>query len=1309
LKREYQEVLMKMQKTKNLNGKTSGSNNLRVCLYGVVFSLIVWSVPSFSVSPAEQCIEQSAIDTVNQCPSGAKTFGVEGKKSSAPVSAFSSQTRKKKEVDVSQFQKGSKGPGIQDIQETGLKQLRAKIQKRADDLLKKELQLTQQLIKNMSDNDPKKPDAYFRVAELNFELQQSYGFKAMELEDRIFEAKQANDKAKWEELKKKQKALLQKSEEFRMAAIKAYANLISQFPDFERMDEALFYLGFSLDEIARTFPDKKDEYAAKARDIYKRLIKEFPGSKYVPNAYLSFAEFYFAEGDMGNALKFYKEVAKYEDSNVYGFAIYKWAWCLYNLQDYKGTIQKFIDVIDYAQKHPEDPNAAALMKQARLEMVMPYAQIGTPDHAWEFFQKYGGDLATKQMQLLAENYFGQGMWPNAIATYHKLMEISPNDDAICDWQYWVTFATNSLKNKEDQFKELQNLAAMYKLYKDQKHPEDLKMECLKKTVGMILDQAIFWHREAVGTDTQPGTNDPKTMKLASDTYDLIVKEFPNLDEIPQDVDPSQAITLYKIAYYKAELLWKMEDWVRCGPAFDAVVEMNPQGEYLTDAAYASVLCYNNLYHMYHKEDRETKTGVKQYGAKESEGGEGESKKEGQKKKGKGAKKDVDELAKKMSEYEPKTISTTEQKMLEAFSRYTCYVKQSEDLPNIMYRKCRIFYEANHFEEAAYCFKQVADNFPTSEVGIYAANLYLDALNSIRTWNDLLVEKENMKGEGSADSNLIERLTRKKLTCGDELSGAVDRFITEPKYKPYLNDPQFADIVYTVKCNIERLKAEDYHKNKQFKEAALTYYSLYKKWGHQCTNAKLDEVLYNMAIEFEAARLIGAAIKARMILINDERFNKSEWAKRALYFIGQNYHAIALYEKAAEFYEAYAKKYSGEPEAPEALQNATFFRLGLGQDDKAIENALLFQKNYSSGKMKRPAEVAMVFFGIGTIHKKNKAWTKVIDHYKAYLAKYKSPQAMDFQIRANVEIGNAYWQLKRYSEAEKYFNEANSLYEKDPMSKIQWVGSKPEEIEADKAVRGRAMFDAVAQARFYLGEIYYNKFKEIKFPEFKPDKMKNSEIVYSDDPAKAKQEKELVKNKYYHNSKEEWEKFVNWMKFQTWTKKSLKEWQQAKDAAMKKADEYFANTVKVGIEQWEIAAAARHGDMYREFYKALYDAPVADMIKEDPDMLDAYNDQRDQMALVYKNEAIVGFEHCLEKSKEKRWFNEWSLLCESELNKLDPKKYPMSAEIRTKATLAYNQVAQPKLAEKILTESELKEKKIEVGAGLEEESSAKEKE
>ncbi|MFH1438595.1 MAG: hypothetical protein ABIJ56_23000 [Pseudomonadota bacterium] len=246
-----------------MKGKCFSSHTLFILLSAVL--LVAFLRARDASAEGGVCMEQAAIDAVSQCPGKGKGFSTM-KKAASPESAFKSQDRKKSDIDLSQFQKGVTGPGVTGIQETATAQLRKKKkQKIADDLLNKELTLTKKLIKNMSNNDPKKPDAYFRIAELNFELQQNFGFKAMAMEDQLFQAKQGKDKKQFEQLKKKQKAYLAKSEEYRMAAIKAYAQLVSVFPDFARMDEALFYLGYSLDEIARTFPDKKQEYAAKAR------------------------------------------------------------------------------------------------------------------------------------------------------------------------------------------------------------------------------------------------------------------------------------------------------------------------------------------------------------------------------------------------------------------------------------------------------------------------------------------------------------------------------------------------------------------------------------------------------------------------------------------------------------------------------------------------------------------------------------------------------------------------------------------------------------------------------------------------------------------------------------------------------------------------------------------------------------------------------------------------------------------------------------------------------------------------------------
>ena len=72
----------------------------------------------------------------------------------------------------------------------------------------------------------------------------------------------------------------------------------TKFRKYERMDEVLFRLAFLLTSV------KKED---QAREFFLRLIKDYPNSKYIPDAYLSFAEYYFDKGEMENAPQVLRE------------------------------------------------------------------------------------------------------------------------------------------------------------------------------------------------------------------------------------------------------------------------------------------------------------------------------------------------------------------------------------------------------------------------------------------------------------------------------------------------------------------------------------------------------------------------------------------------------------------------------------------------------------------------------------------------------------------------------------------------------------------------------------------------------------------------------------------------------------------------------------------------------------------------------------------------------------------------------------------------------------------------------------------
>jgi tetratricopeptide (TPR) repeat protein len=1140
------------------------------------------------------CIAPQAEKEVEECPANAPKFGSKGSllgKAQAPKSNLAASERKKDKPKDRKL-----GPSVE-IDANALRN-RPELQLRAEKLLDREITVLKRLIKNTPQDSPKRPDILLRLAETFFELQQQANAKVRSFDEPIFQAQQKKDKAKVKQLTDQQKAAEKKLDEYRKEAIKAYAQLVQDHPNFKRMDEVLFALGFALDEMRQS---------DKAREVYYKLIKSFPESKFVPNAYLSFAEHYFAQGDMNAADKFYAKVTEFppERNAVYGYALYKRAWVLYNLEDFKGSLSKFVEVIEFGKGHPEARDVANLMKQSRRELVMPYARAGTPGKALEFFQRFAENQAQsyEMLESLAELYYDTGDWPATTQVYHKLMSEQPDSPKLCYWQSRVTNAELASGDKKRGVTEVQRLVDVYTAVQSSGKPEDVKKDCKQSTASTLVDLATSWHREAIGTDTQPGTNDRKTMELSTAMYRLLLDKFPDMAsmEFPA-IDRRDWPTEYRISYFYAELLWKMEKWAECAPAFDKVVDLDPKGPFTADAALAAVLCYNNLYQQ-------------QFAASE---------------KTTSSKRTVTKKGKKVEEdkpdYAPRELTGLENGMLKAFQRYVCFVPDSEDLPTMKYRRARIYYESNRFEQAAVIFKDIAYNHRTNELAEYAANLYLDSLNVM--------------------ASMREGDTRPQ--CYDEMATAVPElygFYCSTDALKSEHDGLCAPLEQ-LRCDIQRKKAEAHQTKKEFREAAYTYVNLFRKYP-EC--GKLDEVLYNAALNFEAAKLIGRAIKVRTVLI--EKFPDSALAKKAIYLVGANFQALALYPKAAEYYETFAQRFPGEdgkgcsaedkkadtcPKANEALQDAVFFRLGLGDDDKAIEDAKLYERNY--GK-KGARETSQVVYSLASIYERTNNWEEIAKHYQSYLKKYGRQALPNEEARANVQIGVALWNLRRQPESEKYFKAAVKIWGQGAINEIEKVAAGDQEKAAKWVAEGS---QAVAQALFYLAEAQFTAFTKIKFPELKGAR----------DMAAV--------NKWAQGS------FVKWI--------------EEKGKALKAAEDAYAKVRELKAPMWDIAAAARVGVMYRTFVDEFRDAPVPEEIKKDPELMDIYLGSLDEKSQPWVVKATGAFDFCMSLATQVRWFNEFSQQCEVELNRLDPRKYPLAAELRGKPGYVQQKVAEPVAAQ-----------------------------
>ncbi len=1089
----------------------------------------------------------------------------------------------------------------------------------------------QRLIASTADSDPEKPDLIFRLAELYNEQQRYYNFRARELDAKIFDAQGKGDAPAADKMKAQQVDYQRKENLWLLEAVKKYIEVADhrdKYGSYKKMDEVLFYLAYLLTQV------KKEDAA---RKYFKVLIKDYPKSKFIADAFLSFGEFYFEQKDLEKALTFYDKVLTFPESRVYGFALYKEGWCYYNLGDFKGALTVFVKVVELTDKGQGSANKAnriALGKEAKKDIVRAYGRLpgAQPEKAWLFFQKVGGEYAMTMLEQLGELYNSQGQFVESNKVFRNLMVLAPGSQKLCSWQNEVMKNTLSMTGSRaapDTVKELQRLAAVYEKVKEEKTiKKDLLEECRDNTANMLRELATVWHKEA------QKTNNNDTYALAQYLY----KEY--LNKFPKEKDA------YQMTYYYGELLFKLgtngenQKYCEAGPVYSHVVELDPdpKAKYLKDAAYAAVISWKNCLSVEDSKDdlqqahsdklKEGKTGPK--------GGE---------------------------KFALRPIPDRQKKMIDAFDIYIKYVPDSAELPTIKYRKARIYYEYDHIDEAIPLFKDIADHHRSSDLAIYSANLLLDCLAIKKEWK--------------------------------QVEAAVDEFLQAPEL---MKDPEFKVQLSKLKAGTIRKRIADLEVNNP-KEAATLYIQLATDYPD---DPKIDEVYYNAGVLFGKAKLIGLAIQARQQLIKIKP--DSTLAKKAIYEIGRNYQEIAAYEAAADNYETFATKFPGEKEASTALFTASFFRRGLGENEKAIEDTQLFTKTYG-GRKEFTDKAAGVSFYEYQIFEQQKDVARLKKHFNEYLKSWGAKGGVDRQIVAQVKLGELAWkescpvagvngaciELTRIraagaarvaekeakarkgkkgrrkganlpaqcgpetkskitvhdrkpgpvKEALTHFAEALKLYKGGAADK-----NVPGKDEVERSARVNDMNYYAAEARMAQGDLEYEKFLKMNIPD---------KLDFSPAPQGASPAKEKLAKKRQEESKK---------KFETWIK--------TKTSQLQLAQKVYQSVILFKQAHWAIAASARIGQLFQDFSGQLYTAPVPkagsppagyDAAEFEQFFHDAYCDAMTDQAEPLENKAVEGLSTCLNKSTELSWFNDWSELCEGELNQLKPNEYPLASEIR----------------------------------------------
>jgi tetratricopeptide (TPR) repeat protein len=1188
------------------------------------------AIVSSPATAADACLTQGAKDKLAACPGGKLQVSL-GKKPQVSFKSAPQGVNLKKREDLTKPSNPSASQSTAQRDER-----RNRLAPKVRSLLVTEIQGLESLFASTPKNAPDRPKLMRRLAEGYVELESAAFRDKTENAIKADEAKRKNPKAVAglrAESAKANKILVAA----RQAAIKYYTLLKSQYPKWCQStnasdpakstgctDEVLYYLAYEYEQA---------QQLDQARKVYFELIQNWPQSKYIPNAYLAFGELFFneAQGDpskWGLAEKSYLEVIKYPapDNKVWGYAHYKLGYVYWNQGDFARAMSEFKKTIEYGTQYSQLPNAAQLAIAARRDIIPVYALAGDPRRAYDFLKPLSGDTGGsvektfKMMDDLGQNYLDTGHYPEGIALYQDLMN-RDRGPKYCKYQGHITEATLAMKsgNKDMIVSELNKQLDVYLKFDKESHGGDIKLKCANITAGLLTETAMAWHLEAVGSGGVRGTGDKKTMALAAQLYDKVVGNFKQEQfarfEFPRIIKEDWP-NVFKIKYAMADLLYFQKDWEKCGPAFDAVVAENPNGPQAPEAAYASVLCYQNIYTEKHKDGSHLKGGGN---LPSSAGG-----------------KEKDKKAADKAKFLPKDFTESQKGMITAFNRYICYIKPpandkeaQEQYVEVKYARGRTYFEAQHWEEAALAFRDVALNHADKDVGIYASQLYLESLNVL----------------GSS-------LDPPRPSCYDDMAQDVPKFIDlYCKGGKEKDNAEQCGILIRIQRDIERLRAENLVKAadkasgpealKQYEQAATAYMDMWKKYGESACEAKQpacersEEVLYNAAKSFQAARLIAKAIAARKILL-DPRYNlnNTQLAKQAVYEIGGNYQAIAVYDEAANWYEKFARENPKMEKAPDALQDAVVLRLGLGQEDQAIKDADLFNKNYGRAKAAQTAQIA---FAIGAHYIDREDWGNARKRLQTAMGQIDRNATFDVQVQAHAMMGRVYVQLKNQAQAASEYNKVRGYWRDADagIKKLDAIGGDQQE----KIRRLGKVLTSVGEAYFFFAEQKRKDVEKIKFPEYK---------------GKGDRE-EVMKH----------------------IKTKVADWVKKKRSAIEDTEKEYLKVVNLQPEpppRWVIASGSRVGQMWSKFVAEFRAAPIpAEWKQKGPvpgipdltweDIRFAYYSELDNASEPQKQQAKGAYKTCLSYSVKYQYFDEYSRTCEVWLSKNYPAEFHLIDEFR----------------------------------------------
>ena len=713
-------------------------------------------------------------------------------------------------------------------------------------------------------------------------------------------------------------------------SIRLYKNILKTYPQYRRADEATFYLASALQDT-----DRADE----AVKEFSKLVRTYPQSRYTPDAYVMIGEYYFDNNNAYKALLAYQKAAKYKNSPKYAFALYKLAWCYYNVGEYGKGIDTMKAVVAFsmaAQEGGPSKSQLTLQEEALKDLVRFFADAGEMDEAYGYFTKLGKkDLIRKMLSRLASTYFEQGKFEQCIQTYRRLIAEDPQSPKAPDYQNEIILAYQKIGRKQDTLNEIKRLLDTYgknsAWARANSADQDAITEATKYIEKNLRTVAINYHNEAKKLGTGRGARE--SYSLAEKAYTVYLQEFPT------------SKYSYDIRYAFGELLYKLKKYDQAYEQYMKVVATDPKGKHSRFCAESAIFAADEMIKTEKKAGR---------------------------------------IPKPATKTQRMELVDWEMKLLTACDQWAKIFPDDKKTIKILYKSADLLYNKNQFKEASDRFRTVIGMNPRSKQAEFSADLIVDSFTLVEDYENLkIVSKAFYDQEGLGGARfkkdmyaIYENATLKMI----EVDYGKDKKATKAA-EAYL--AFYAEFPSSKKADFALNNAAVYfHQEKNPQKAMETRLTLVEKFPK---SEFYNDTIARLAFDYEnIADFASAASYYEQLFSKDQ---EHESAKEAIYSAALFQKAMGNSTKAIKNYQLFIKKYPSDDRISDV--KITIGKI-LTKHKKWSEAAKLYQAYAASSEGKTAEQVfyAKLQYGLALEAQGRSATT----HWNTMVADYGTAKA-----------------------------------------------------------------------------------------------------------------------------------------------------------------------------------------------------------------------------------------------------------------------------------------------------------------------------